>query len=1231
MPLSLAGAAKDMQDGIGAVDVHSDISEPDTSDDEVERSKRKAAASKDLEGRMARIKSSGFKPGLTKPHWTRERPEDQASDMATAAVELRGAFAADYDVEDSPAKRVDSPAMPRQRNATQNMLEEAARRLSPEPPVLSWRRGDEVLCKFRATGKWVDACVLGPAAATAKGPAGYDVKYKDGGVVERHVPPTLLRPRAGAERDDAPSKAFGRVDAPAAPKPPRPSRPAPARPREAKAPPPADVAQDQPLQAEAKAPPPADVAQDQPARSEAKAPPPASVAQDAPTGQPEPKPARVDAPPARPGAKAAPPAHIAQDAAPPASEPKPTAARDAPAAKAPPPPNVAQDAAPPQNPARPAEDDQIRSAAMQMLNDSAESKAPIPPTRPEAKAPPPPTVAQDAPPQVPRPPPEEPWVPKRANIEDEEKDEPLPSDGEASEEDEEDASPPVFVGAEDLAPRWHRGDRALVRDGATSTYLEGTVVHTLPNGGAAVKFGAEVVDVDAGRLREPEDVSARAVAAASTQLRAFLLSRAPDGNPTEQRKSLVRAFKEADADRSGTMDRAEFRSLLKDAGLKVDVDRASARADTKEVRCRAPKTSVELDHAAVAVLVARRAGGDVRAGDELLAVGERTVEQEADRLWGDDELDLATLPAAMLQHQGTWRVRRTAAKYLSRREADALARAVGLAAEAATSLDNIVAFAFDDAPEGAEPELAVAMDACATSLRGGHVDDVDAAFDACRRAIGTRNTTLETTKLVSYLCSTELDLPSSGYGRGGPHDDGAGTPSKRSLTSKQAHLIARRCLDASGDGVITKSEFAAFAFWPTRSVEALRRAALTAAYALPDDGAELTPGRRLFSALDEDGNGCLGRAELARGLAFLGAPLLPDERKLLSDALDGDGDGATTRKEFLAFLGEKVDDLDDRPVPQKMRVPVVPKTPTRRACDRRKPEAAYHPKPQETEKTKKALAVWIARCLALEEDNRELTLKVRDAKRALEAAAKTDKGDFYSEAHDVELAAECSALAAKNDVLTGKLEESEAREKETVAIHEEEKERIKSESETNWRDRVRAADAAMRKADTAAKQAQRELAKMKALKPANTVVKDAYFSKQGSNTLIKQKEKLADQLAALKKSSAKEIADLKSRLKGTDAKERALHKAWRAATDRGEKLRQAVRDAETDCANRLRRMRASLDEARLKVEGVTGDADTNALMNHPSVVAALAGKQETRAFRGRRQFPDASTSRVEIS
>ena len=37
MAPSLAGAAQDLRDELGAVDVHSDISEPDTSDDEVAR------------------------------------------------------------------------------------------------------------------------------------------------------------------------------------------------------------------------------------------------------------------------------------------------------------------------------------------------------------------------------------------------------------------------------------------------------------------------------------------------------------------------------------------------------------------------------------------------------------------------------------------------------------------------------------------------------------------------------------------------------------------------------------------------------------------------------------------------------------------------------------------------------------------------------------------------------------------------------------------------------------------------------------------------------------------------------------------------------------------------------------------------------------------------------------------------------------------------------------------
>jgi len=176
MAPSLAGAAQDLRDELGAVDVHSDISEPDTSDDEVARATAtaKRTASKDLESRMARIREQGKNKPPAKPHWTRARPEDDGpSEMSAAAAELRGAFDADYEAEDaSPVRRrADSPAMPRARNETQVMLEEAARRLSPEPPVLSWRRGDAVSCKFRATGKWVDATVLGPAAATAKGPS----------------------------------------------------------------------------------------------------------------------------------------------------------------------------------------------------------------------------------------------------------------------------------------------------------------------------------------------------------------------------------------------------------------------------------------------------------------------------------------------------------------------------------------------------------------------------------------------------------------------------------------------------------------------------------------------------------------------------------------------------------------------------------------------------------------------------------------------------------------------------------------------------------------------------------------------------------------------------------------------------------------------------------------------------------------------------------------------------
>ena len=190
---------------------------------------------------------------------------------------------------------------------------------------------------------------------------------------------------------------------------------------------------------------------------------------------------------------------------------------------------------------------------------------------------------------------------------------------------------------------------------------------------------------------------------------------------------------------------------------------------------------------------------------------------------------------------------------------------------------------------------------------------------------------------MSRPCQADLELPAPGYGLGGPQDDEGS--SRRGLTPRQAHLVVRRCLDPSGDGVVTKDEFSAFAFWPTRTVEGLRRAALTAAFQLPDDG-DLTPGRRLFTALDEDGNGCLGRAELARGLARLGARYCERRhcypRRWTSTATADDAQGV------LNFLGEKVDDLDDRvvPTPKKVaRAEAVSRRP-------RPPEASYHPKPK---------------------------------------------------------------------------------------------------------------------------------------------------------------------------------------------------------------------------------------------------------------------------------------------
>ena len=484
---------------------------------------------------------------------------------------------------------------------------------------------------------------------------------------------------------------------------------------------------------------------------------------------------------------------------------------------------------------------------------------------------------------------------------------------------------------EDAAPRWHRGDRVEVRDGDTSTWMGGVVRHPLPDGGARVAFGKEIIEVkSASRLRAPADVFPRCAAAASAALRAHLIEKAgSQGSASARRAALVAAFRDADADGSGALDEREFLDCLKDAGLRVDLGRACGGVAVEVSRASVPRArkAHDLDQPAPRVLVARRGAGELRAGDEVLGVDGRAVADEAARLVGSETEDASQLAASLLAQQAGgpgdawWRVRRTTCACLSKRELDALKRAVGLGPKGCT-IEALAAFAFDDAPVNGEPELAVAMAVAANFLRAAR--DPKAAFAAVCDACGGKETTIDASKLQSHLTSTKLHLPCAGFGLGGPDDDGFGETTNRALSPQQAHTIVRRCLDVSGDGVVALDEFTAFAFWPNRSADDLRRAVRAAAYSLPA-GDDPTPGRRLMRALDRDGNGLLGKAELVGGLARIGCRLLPDEQATLINALDSNGDGVTGRAELLAFFGEKP--AKDDPS-AKTRTPTVPRVPT---------------------------------------------------------------------------------------------------------------------------------------------------------------------------------------------------------------------------------------------------------------------------------------------------------------
>ena len=279
----------------------------------------------------------------------------------------------------------------------------------------------------------------------------------------------------------------------------------------------------------------------------------------------------------------------------------------------------------------------------------------------------------------------------------------------------------------------------------------------------------------------------------------------------------------------------------------------------------------------------------------------------------------------------------------------------------------------------------------------------------------------------------------------------------------------------------------------------------------------------------------------------------------------------------MTFLGEKVDDLDDRVVPTPKKGAVVPKPSPRRP---RRPEASYHPKPKVSEKTKEALAVWITRCLALEEDNKGLNRKVRELARDLKKAVRPK-----AEEPDPELAMELEALAAKNDALEVQVAEFELWKTETLKQHDEEKNTIKTELEESYRERVRTAEAGQRKdamSEATAARARRAEGpegdqgrrQGRLLQPEGQ-----YVDHQGEGGLAGETEE-----------RDKEIADLKYRIERYKKGERALHRAWQKACVRGDKYREAARATEVDCVNRCDGRSRRWTEACFKAEGAVDES-----------------------------------------
>ncbi|KAJ8604467.1 hypothetical protein CTAYLR_000944 [Chrysophaeum taylorii] len=318
--------------------------------------------------------------------------------------------------------------------------------------------------------------------------------------------------------------------------------------------------------------------------------------------------------------------------------------------------------------------------------------------------------------------------------------------------------------------------------------------------------------------------------------------------------------------RSQTNECDNAREALAKIGARVDERRGTARIRVETLTVTLDER-VSLDQCSPSVVVVTSPTKHLRVGDEVIRVDGVSLEELACR--EDIDISAAVLAGRVLM------IRRVEIDCLSRREIRALEQTRGVR----------------ETPRGGESDMAVVVDAVAAALHRINADgspDPGRAFDEVPHT---------PEGLRRYLASLSLVLYAPGYGAGGERDDGVGRPAVRPMSARQAHTLVAHFF---AEGVSEKA-FTDFVFGPPRPLDELRELVAFVADGKPE---------WLFERLDRDGNGVLGRAELAH-LATLGLPLLPAEIDALVAALDTDGDGVTGLPELRAFLGLAARVVDD--------------------------------------------------------------------------------------------------------------------------------------------------------------------------------------------------------------------------------------------------------------------------------------------------------------------------------